>query len=133
MILCILLCPGCQSTAPDVSHDAEGVLASSESGYIAILAELTEVMQAQHADPEINLRGVREYVTANRDRIAEEINVLNRAVLAKDESERDAYRAQVSPRVESALESYARAQKLLLARMNDAQKWELGEALSALR
>jgi len=133
MTLCIVLCLGCRSAAPGGSHDAEGVLTSPESGYIAILAELTDVMQAQHADPEINLRGVREYVTANRDRIAEEINALNRAILAKDEPERDAYRAQASPRVESALESYARAQKLLLARMNDAQKWELGETLSALR
>ena len=50
-----------------------------------------------------------------------------------DEEERAAWRKSAIPRLNSALEEFAHAQLQLQRKMNDAQKWELGEILSLLK
>ena len=100
---------------------------SHEAGYVATLTELTQMMKRSDADPSAILQEVRAYVSTNRQRIADEVNTLNRVLLDMSESEREAYRAKATPGVEKALAHYAEAQMALRKRMTEAQQWELGE------
>ena len=100
---------------------------------VSILVELTGVMDHPEQEPSTVLQNVRAYVSSNRQRVSEEVNTLNRAMLEMSESDRERYRMQATPSVGKALEDYARAQIALRKRMTEAQQWELGEALMQLR
>ena len=50
-----------------------------------------------------------------------------------DEETRANWRKSAIPRLNDALEQFAYAQLQLQKKMNDAQKWELGEILSLLK
>lgn len=121
---------GCSKQA-DVGESSTST-GTIEAGYLSVLSELTSMMES-HGDPAVVLDKVRTYVTANRDRVSEEINKLNKSFLDMPEESRGEYRRVSSSRVEASLEAYAKAQIGLKQRMNDAQKWELSEVLSQLK
>lgn len=106
---------------------------SIEDDYIRLLKDLTAIMSADYETPSANLSALRKYVTASREAASGTVLELNRAILGLDEAERKAWRQKAGVRVNEALDSYAQAQMKLQKKMNEAEKWELGEILSLLR
>ncbi len=103
-----------------------------ESDYLLILEKLTSIMRAD-TTPEETLNTLRNYVDSDKSKVADAVHSLRKSVLAMDENERAAWRKSAIPRLNSALEQFAHAQLQLQKKLNDAQKWELGEILSLLK
>lgn len=104
-----------------------------EADYLRLLDDLTVLMSASHQDPAQNLENVRKYVTESRTAASGMLNKLNQEVLNMSSDEREKWRCSAKPRVEVALDRFANAQMQLHQRLNEAQKWELGEILGLLR
>ena len=130
LFLLLLILSGCEREAAQSRHTE---VAGQATVYVAVIEDLTKIMARPDAEPTAIIQSVREYVTANRARVLDEVNTLNRTLLDMSEDERKAYRQQATPSVENALERYAQAQMALRKRMTEAQQWELGEALMQLR
>ena len=104
-----------------------------ENDYLRLLEDLTVLMDAPDKDATVVLENIRNYVNASKVAASDTLNKLNQEVLNMSEEERKAWRKQAKPRTEAALEQFANAQMQLQKRLNDAQKWELGEILALLR
>ena len=103
-----------------------------ESDYLQVLEKITSIMRADTA-PEETLDTLRNYVDSDKSKVAGAVHALRKSMLAMDEEERAAWRKSAIPRLNTALEEFAHAQLQLQRKMNDAQKWELGEILSLLK
>ena len=90
-------------------------------------------MSVNDSDPAKTLENIRKYVTDSREAASGMLNKFNQEFLNMTPEERETWRRSAKPRTEAALERYANAQMLLHQRLNDAQKWELGEILGLLR
>ena len=114
-------------------EDAKTVrVASVEDGYIAVLDGITGAMR-DNGPSEAVLGHVRTHVAGARDTLREAVRKLNIDVLAMNEAERGAWRARARTRLAASLDEFAKAQADLLKRLDDAQKWELGEILRTLQ
>ncbi len=119
---------GCaKEDAPKAEH-----VVSIEDGYIDALDGITKAMQ-DDGPPDAVIGRVRARVDASRDGIRDAVKKLNIDVLAMNEADRDAWRAKARTRLAGSLDAYARAQADLMKRLDDAQKWELGEILRTLQ
>lgn len=118
------------------SHSAETPqtqVAAIENDYIRLMDDLTALMSANNQDSAQVLENIRKYVTDSKSAASGMLNKLNQEFLNMTPEEREIWRRSAKPRTEAALERYANAQMLLHQRLNDAQKWELGEILGLLR
>lgn len=130
-IILVLCASGCsQAKAP--SGETQQTVAI-EDDYIRLLKDLTAIMSADYESPSDNLSALRKYVVSSREAASGTVLELNRAILGLDEAERDVWRQKAAIRLNEALDSYAQAQMKLQKKMNEAEKWELGEILSLLR
>ncbi|MBR4986300.1 MAG: hypothetical protein IKY83_11255 [Proteobacteria bacterium] len=130
-IVLALCASGCAKTSEPNTEEQSAV--SIEDDYIRLLKDLTAIMAADHETPSENLSALRAYVTSSGQKAASTVNELNRAILGLDEPQREIWRKKASIRVNEALDSYAHAQLKLQKKMNETEKWELGEILSLLR
>ncbi len=103
-----------------------------ESDYLQIVEKLTTIMQAD-TPPEETLDALRNYVDSDKSKVADAVHALRKSMLAMDEDTRANWRKSAIPRLNGALDQFANAQLKLQKKMNDAQKWELGEILSLLK
>ena len=103
-----------------------------ESDYLQILEKLTAIMRAD-TSPEETLNTLRNYVDSDKSKVADAVHALRKSMLAMNEEERANWRKSAIPRLNGALEQFAHAQLQLQKKMNEAQKWELGEILSLLK
>lgn len=130
-IILVLCASGCtQAKTPSVETQQTVTI---EDDYIRLLKDLTAIMSADYESPSANLSALRKYVVSSREAAAGTVLELNRAILGLDEADRDAWRQNAAVRLDEALDSYAQAQMKLQKKMNEAEKWELGEILSLLR
>ena len=90
-------------------------------------------MNEEHADPAENITRIRAYVDGHGTEISQMVNKLNQDVLGMNDSQRDAWRKSARPALEKKLDDYAHAQLNLRNRLNESQKWELGEILARLK
>ena len=103
-----------------------------ESDYLQILDTITAIMRAD-TTPDETLNTLRNYVDSDKSKVADAVHALRKSMLAMDEETRANWRKSAIPRLNDALEQFAYAQLQLQKKMNDAQKWELGEILSLLK
>lgn len=106
--------------------------ASIEDDYLRILSELTQLMHGR-GEPESVLVELRTYLATAKPRIAEVVKTLNREILTMDSGSRASWRRVARRRLEVSLDEFAQAQMALERRLNDAQKWELGEIFRTLQ
>ena len=125
LAMCFMACS--QPEEPVVQE--ENVI---ESDYLQILEQITALMQAD-APPEKTLDALRHYVDSNKDKTAQIVHALRKTILSMDEDARANWRKTSIPRLNRALEQFAHAQMHLQKKMNEVQKWELGEILSLLK
>ena len=103
-----------------------------ESDYLHILEKITAMMRAD-TTPDETLNTLRNYVDSDKTKVAGAVHALRKSMLAMNEEERAAWRKSAIPRLNNALDEFAHAQLQLQKKMDDAQKWELGEILSLLK
>ena len=103
-----------------------------ESNYLKILGELTQIMRSGNA-PEKTLDTLRLYVESDKANVSKAVHELRKSILAMDDSARADWRQRAIPRLNAALDEFAYAQLHLQKKLNDEQKWELGEILSLLK
>lgn len=108
-------------------------VATIENDYLRLMDDLTALMSAGDQDPTKTLENIRKYVGDSREVASGMLNKLNQEVLNMSPDDREEWRRNAKPRTEAALERFANAQMQLQKRLNDAQKWELGEILGLLR
>ena len=118
-------------TVPEKAEQAQE--ASIEDGYLQVLADLTKIMQEPNVAPEATLDQLRKYIATSRDNVAGAVKKLNHDVLSLSPEDREVWRRKAQGKLANALDEFARAQGDLLHRMNDAQKWELGEIFRTLQ
>lgn len=128
-ILLTVMLSACSQPAETPQTQAVAI----ENDYIRLMDDLTALMSANDPDPAKTLENIRKYVTDSREVASGMLNKLNQEFLNMTPEERETWRRSAKPRTEAALERYANAQMLLHQRLNDAQKWELGEILGLLR
>ena len=127
LLTCLFCACGGSNQAPQPQTQA------IENDYLRLLEDLTVLMDAPDKEPTQILENIRNYVNASKAAASGTLNKLNQGVLDMTEEERKIWRAQAKPRTEAALEQFSNAQMQLQKRLNDAQKWELGEILALLR
>ena len=103
-----------------------------EREYLQILDQITALMQAD-APADKTLEALRHYVDSNKTKATQIIHTLRKDILSMDEDSRANWRKTAIPRLNQALEHFAQAQMHLQKRMNEVQKWELGEILSLFK
>ena len=102
-----------------------------ERDYLQILDGLAAIMR-ENAKPEVTLDALRHYVETEKPKVDAVVHALNKDILAMDEEARAGWRKKAVPNVNQALERFAQAQMQLQKRLNEDQKWELGQILSLL-
>ncbi len=133
MALCIVMLGGC---AGPKSHQEAAVSAEQmaiAAPYFGLLDDLTSLMQKDLANPGENLVLMRDYIGKNGAKAAQILNKFNQDMLGLDETQRAVWRRQMRPELEQRLDAYAHAQLALQKKLNDSQKWELGEILAQLK
>lgn len=118
-------------TGPEKVEEKQEI--SIEDGYLSVVNELTKIMQEPNEPPEKTLENLRKYIAESRENVAGVIKKLNHDVLSLTPEERDLWRKKAQGKLSASLDAFARAQGDLMRRMNDAQKWELGEIFRTLQ
>ena len=130
MILGGCLMAGCQMKVAKVQARTEPDV---ENGYLGLLDELTGIMRDQKGDPAQQLEMLRKWAAENHGRVTETIKKFNQDVLDMPPDKREQWRQTAQPELEKRLDNYAKSQIAFKKRLNDAQKWELGEILAQLK
>ena len=130
MVLMVCVLPGCQMKVAQVQARTEPDV---ENDYLGVLDELTGIMRDKKDDPGQQLEMLRTWTADNHDRVAKIIQKFNQDVLDMPPDEREKWRETAHPELEKRLDEYAKSQIAFQKRLNDAQKWELGEILAQLK
>jgi hypothetical protein len=123
----------CACTSPSDGEQLQAQAVEPEvQAFVDVLDELSQSMDVDE-DPQQSLSTLREKIAAQGENYRTAVRKLNEKILALEEGERDAFRAQAKDSVDAALQRFAKAQQRLRSAMNEGQKVELSEVLRNLR
>ncbi len=131
--LCAMMLLGCAETKQHQEAAVSAEQMAIASPYFRLLDDLTALMEKDLANPGENLIQIRGYIDKNGTNATQILNKFNQDMLGLDENQRAVWRRQMRPELERRLEAYAHAQLSLQKKLNDSQKWELGEILAQLK
>ena len=124
---------GCTETKPNQVSAVSAEQMAIAAPYFGLLDDLTALMNKDLANPGENLIQIRDYIGKNGANATQILNKFNQDMLGLDESQREAWRRQMRPELERRLDAYAHAQLALQKKLDESQKWELGEILAQLK
>ena len=131
-LVVMLAVAGTMMSCSKPETQAVAVQPTIEKDYLKLLSDLTAIMQAPYDDPMQNVEALRKYIASSGKTARAVLNKFNQDVLAMDPNEREKWRKNAIPTLETKLDEFAKAQLALRNRLNDAQKWELSEIIAAL-